>query len=80
MTASTINTSTIELRDAGGNLVPSVVSYSATNRRATLNPNPTLAVGALYTVTVKGGATDPRVKDVAGNALAANRTWTFRTR
>jgi methionine-rich copper-binding protein CopC len=80
MNASTISTSTIELRDAGGNVVPSVVTYSASNRRATLNPNPTLAAAALYTVTVKGGTTDPRVKDVAGNALAVNRVWSFRTR
>ncbi len=80
MTAATINTSTIELRDAGGNLVPAIVTYSTSNRRATLNPTPTLAVGATYTVTVRGGTTDPRVKDVAGNALAADRVWSFRTR
>jgi hypothetical protein len=30
-------------------------------------------------VTVEGGPTDPRVKDVAGNALAADTTWTFTT-
>ena len=30
-----------------------------------------------YTVTVRGGATDPRVKDAAGNALAANDTWSL---
>ena len=30
-------------------------------------------------MTVRGGATDPRVKDVAGNALAANDTWSFTT-
>ena len=33
----------------------------------------------MYSVTVRGGATDPRVKDVAGNALAANATFSFTT-
>src|SRR5204863_8556320 len=31
----------------------------------------------LYTVTIKGGA--PGVKDVAGNALAIDYTWSFTT-
>jgi hypothetical protein len=77
MDATTISTSTFELRDAANALVSSVVSYSATNRIATLNPTPTLGSGATYTATVKGGTTDPRAKDVAGNPLAANVTWSF---
>ncbi|MBA3589996.1 N,N-dimethylformamidase beta subunit family domain-containing protein, partial [Methylibium sp.] len=77
--ATTISTNTFELRDPANTLVPASVTYNATNRRATLNPAPTLAAGSTYTVIVKGGATDPRVKDVAGNALAANRTWSFST-
>ena len=39
-----------------------------------------LAALTRYTVTVKGGTTDPRVKDLAGNPLAANRSWSFTTR
>ncbi len=80
MTASTINTSTIQLRDPAGNLVSAVVTYSTSNRRAVLNPTPTLIARTVYTVTVKGGSTDPRVKDVAGNALAADQAWTFTTK
>ncbi len=80
MTASTINTSTVQLRDPAGNVVPGVVTYSASNRRATLNPTPTLIARTVYTVTVKGGSADPRVKDAAGNALAADRIWTFTTK
>ena len=56
------------------------VTYNATNRQVTLNPNANLAALTTYTATMKGGASDPRVKDVAGNALAADRTWTFTTR
>jgi Bacterial Ig-like domain len=80
MNSTSINTSTIELRAPGGAVVPAVVTYSATNRRATLNPTPTLSALTVYTVVVKGGAQDPRVKDAAGNALATERSWSFTTR
>jgi methionine-rich copper-binding protein CopC len=80
MDATTINITTVELRDPSGNLIPAAITYSATNRRATLNPTPTLAALTTYTATVKGGTTDPRVKDAAGNALAVSRSWSFTTR
>ena len=79
MDVATINTGTVELRTSGNALVAAVVTYNATTRVATLNPTPTLAALATYTVTIRGGAIDPRVKDVAGNALAADRTWSFVT-
>src|SRR5262249_58349100 len=44
---------------------------------ATLNPTTALSAGATYTATVHGGAADPRVKDAAGNALAASVVWSF---
>ncbi len=75
--AATISSSTIELRNAGNTLVPATVSYA--NNVATLTPTNALANSAVYTVTVRGGATDPRVKDIAGNALAANESWSFTT-
>jgi hypothetical protein len=77
MSASTINTSTIELRNAGNTLIPATVAYSG--NVATLTPTSALANTSVYTVTVRGGVTDPRVKDVAGNALAANDSWSFTT-
>jgi hypothetical protein len=80
MTASTINTNTLQLRNSAGTLIAAVVTYNSATRQATLNPNPTLAAQTNHTVTVKGGSTDPRVKDLAGNAMAADRVWTFRTR
>ena len=42
-------------------------------------PSSPLASATAYTATIRGGATDPRVKDAAGNALAANSTWSFTT-
>lgn len=79
LNASTVSTSTFELRNASNVLVPAAVSYNAATLTATLTPNSALALNSTYNVTLRGGATDPRVKDVAGNALAANVTWSFTT-
>lgn len=79
MDAATITTTSIELRNAASALVSATVSYDSTTRTATLRPSAPLASSNTYTVTVKGGTTDPRVKDLAGNALAANTVWSFTT-
>ncbi|MEO8681843.1 MAG: DUF4082 domain-containing protein, partial [Vicinamibacterales bacterium] len=79
MTAATITTSTVLLRDPLNNTIPAAVTYAAATKTATLDPTSPLAYLTRYTVTVKGGTTDPRVKDVAGNALAADYTWSFTT-
>ncbi len=79
MNAATIGASTFELRDAANALVAATVTYDAATSTATLNPTATLVAGATYTATVRGGATDPRVKDLAGNALQSNATWSFTT-
>jgi Domain of unknown function (DUF4082)/Bacterial Ig-like domain/Bacterial Ig domain len=79
MNATTINTSTIELRNAGNALVPATVIYDAGTFTATLTPSSALTAPATYTATVKGGATDPRTKDSADNALAASVSWSFTT-
>jgi methionine-rich copper-binding protein CopC len=79
MDATTISTSTFELRDSSNALLAATVTYNAATRIATLTPSSLLTAGATYTATVRGGTTDPRVKDLAGNALAANSTWSFTT-
>jgi len=79
MDASTIGASTIELRNNSGTLIPASISYDAATRTATLSPSGSLALNTLHTVTVRGGATDPRVRDLAGNALVADDTWSFTT-
>src|SRR5262249_5698871 len=66
-------------RDATGVLVPADVHYGQATGSAILTPLAPLAMGAKYTATVKGGATDPRVKDASGNALAASYSWSFTT-
>ena len=73
MDASTINASTFELRDTADTLVSATVQYDAATHTATLKPNGPLTPSAAYTVIVKGGL----VKDLAGNPLTADVTWSF---
>ena len=76
MTASTINTTTVGLRN-GATSVAASVSYNATTFTATLTPTAALSYATTYTATVTGGS--PGVKDLAGNALAATASWSFTT-
>jgi RHS repeat-associated protein len=79
MNAATVNGATVELRDPSNALVSATVSYDAASFTATLDPTAPLTAGVTYTARVRGGGTDPRVKDAAGNALAADLTWSFTT-
>jgi hypothetical protein len=79
MDPATVNGSTFVLRNAGGTLVPAGVSYNAATRVATLTPSSALAPSSTYTATAVGGGTEPRLKDLAGNALAASSQWSFTT-
>jgi hypothetical protein len=76
---ATINSNTFELRDSANALVAATYTYNEATRTAVLTPNVALATNTVYTATLKGGSTDPRIKDLAGNALAANVTWSFTT-
>jgi hypothetical protein len=79
MNPATITTSSVELRDATGALVPATVNYSTGTGSAILTPLAPLAMATRYTATVRGGTIDPRVKDTSGNALAATYSWSFTT-
>src|SRR5439155_15567938 len=76
---ATVTATTFELREAAGALVTASVSYDPATRTATLVPAVPLIGTSSYTARVRGGPADPRVKDLAGNALAADVTWTFTT-
>ena len=71
MAPATINATTFVLM-AGANAVPGTVSYAGTT--ATFIPTSPLAANTLFSATISTGA-----KDVAGNALAAAKNWTFTT-
>ena len=77
MALATISTSTFELRGSANALVTATVSYDAASKTATLTPSSALAASTTHTATVKGGTNG--VKDLAGNALAANFSWSFTT-
>ena len=79
LSAATVNGSTFELRDAANALVPVTVSYSTSGNLATLVPSAALAPSTTYTASLRGGSTDPRVKDLASNALAQDFSWSFTT-
>ncbi|RAM38926.1 Ig-like domain-containing protein [Arthrobacter globiformis] len=65
---------TFALRNAAtGALVSYAVSYNATTRVATLNPNVTLAANTRYTATISAS-----IKDAGGNPLSG-LSWSFTT-
>jgi hypothetical protein len=77
MDASTITdaTFTLTLGGSGATPVAAAVSYDPTTNKATLNPNVALEAGKIYSAKVKGVSVG--VKDSAGNALAADKVWSF---
>jgi hypothetical protein len=74
--AATVNTTNFELRDSGGALVPASVGLNAAANTALLTPTVSLSPMALYTATVKGGASG--VLDLNGGAMIADFSWSFR--
>ncbi len=77
MNSATINTNTIQLRDAANNLVTATVTYDAANNTGILTPSATLTPNTNYTATAKGG--NSGVKDQSNTALAQDYNWSFTT-
>ena len=77
---ASVSNSTFSLRNTvTGALVTASVRYDAATRTATLTPSTALQASTGYTATLRGGAAEPRIKDTAGNALAASQSWSFTT-
>ena len=74
MDPSTVNSITYVLKQ-GVVDVPGVVSYMG--KTASFTPSNTLTANTNYTVTITGGVNG--VKDLAGNALANDKIWSFTT-
>ncbi len=68
-----VNRSTFTLKQ-GAKVIPSVVTYNAATRTATLNPRANLASGKRYIAMLTSG-----VKDSAGNSFRQS-SWRFTTR
>jgi methionine-rich copper-binding protein CopC len=78
MDPATISDSTFKLAKQGSSQsVTATVSYDAATKKATLDPSTDLDPGATYVATVKGGLVG--VKDLAGNQLAVDKSWSFST-
>lgn len=74
MNAATLNGTSVTLRPAGGSPVDATVSYNATTRRVTINPDADLDPSTAYTAQISTTATSS-----AGAALAAPVGWSFTT-
>ena len=88
MKASTITSSTFKIRKQGTTTwlgatraVNNTISPTSTNGGSqsvlTLDPDANLASNTIYQVVVVSGSSG--VKDLNGNALGANKSWTFTT-
>lgn len=73
MNPATINTTTFTVSSSGTS-VPGQVTYIAATNVATFTPSASLAASTTFTATITTG-----VKDTFGNALAADKVWTFTT-
>lgn len=73
MDPRSITATNFKLSSASG-FVDGTVSLNPLNKSASFQPNANLAVDTLYTATVTIGVTD-----LAGNPLAIEKVWTFRT-
>src|SRR5215203_2486571 len=78
MNPATISGSTFTLTRLGDTQsLTAQVTYDAATKKATLDPNADLDPNTTYTATIKGGTSG--IKDLAGNPLAQDKSWSFTT-
>jgi predicted ATPase len=78
MDPNTLTTGTFTLTKQGSpSPVAARVSYDAANKKAILDPDSDLEANTSYTAIIKGGSNG--AKDLAGNALAQDYSWSFTT-
>jgi DNA-binding phage protein len=78
MDPATVTGSTFTLTKQGSSqAVAAQVGYDAATKKATLDPQVDLDPSSSYTATLKSGISG--VKDLAGNPLAQDKTWSFTT-
>lgn len=76
---TSVNSTTIELKDAANSIVPTGITYDAAARTASIKPSTPLLNSSVYTLTIKGGTSGSRIKDEAGNFLSTNFISSFTT-
>ncbi len=77
LSTTTVTSTTVELRDPSNNLVTATISADNFSHAVNLVPISALKFSTSYTARVKGGASG--VKDLSGNALASDDSWSFTT-
>ena len=76
MDPSTITTSTFTLTRSGSSVpLAAQVTYDSASKTATLNPDGSLSDSTNYTAVIKSGSDG--VRDLQGNSLAQDFSWTF---
>lgn len=73
----TIGSTSFTLTGPGLTSVAGTAAYNTAINIATFTPAANLAAGTTYTATIHGGAGG--AQDLAGNALASDKAWTFTT-
>lgn len=71
---STLSSLTYMVKDSCGNSVLGSITYDASTKVATFKPDANLAYSTTYTATVTNA-----IKDIAGNNMAASKSWSFTT-
>jgi hypothetical protein len=70
---SSVNLFSISVAEQGGRKVHCKAAYVGEERKVILTPTASLGFDRVYTVRVSG------IKDAAGNVMAGQEAWTFRT-
>ncbi|SFB24718.1 Ig-like domain-containing protein [Collimonas sp. OK607] len=73
----TVSTATFTVTGSGAAAIAGTAAYNPAINIATFTPAASLAASATYTATIHGGSGG--LKDLAGNALASDKIWTFTT-
>ncbi len=75
---ATVTGSTVVMTGPNNAPVSGIVSLSG-GSIISFAPTADLAANSTYIITLKGGITEPVIKDIIGNALTNNYTWSFTT-
>lgn len=75
--SGSIGAVTFKLRDPADAVIPAAITYNSATNSAALQPDNALSQNTTYTARVLGGASG--VKDLAGNPMVNDFTWSFTT-
>jgi hypothetical protein len=76
---TTVNSNTFYVYGPSNQLISGAVTYNATTFTATFQPTLFLAAGQTFAATAQGGSGSQVIKDLAGDPLANNVSWSFTT-